>query len=131
MIESTTGALRLVPKFAGAAGAQPDIYRIQHDGGEIDRHVGQSDFLHRRSAALVEEQIDKSRYRRAEGADKATDHAEKRDGRPRVPRGAGQTNQIAGKRENPKTDRKDNQHGMDGMLEDARWRTHWRPSLDR
>jgi hypothetical protein len=28
----------------GAVGAQPDIY-IQHDGGEIDRYVGQSYFL--------------------------------------------------------------------------------------
>jgi len=30
--------------ISGAVGAQPDIY-IQHDGGEIDRHVGQSYFL--------------------------------------------------------------------------------------
>ena len=43
-----------MPKFAGPL--QPDIYRVQHDGGEIDRHVGQSNFLERRCAAFVEEQ---------------------------------------------------------------------------
>jgi hypothetical protein len=53
-----------------------DIYRVQHDGGEIDRNVGQSNFLERRCAAFVEEQVDKSWYRRAESADKATDHGE-------------------------------------------------------
>jgi hypothetical protein len=45
-------------------------------------------------------------------------------------RGASQVNQVAGERENPKTDRKNDQHGMDGMLEDARLRMHWRTSLD-
>ena len=41
-----------------------------------DRNVGQSNFLERRCAAFVEEQVDKSWYRRAESADKATDHGE-------------------------------------------------------
>ena len=34
-----------------------DIYRVRHDGGEIDRNVGQSNFLERRCAAFVEEQV--------------------------------------------------------------------------
>ena len=94
MIESTTGALRLVPKFVGPL-ARSQIF-IEDDGGEIDRHVGQGDCLHWRSAPLIEEQVDKSRYRRAESADQTADHAEKRDGRPCVSRDASQTNQIAG-----------------------------------
>jgi hypothetical protein len=47
------------------------------------------------------------------------------------PEAPAKRNKSQAKEKNPKTDRKDNQHGMDGMLEDARWRTHWRPSLDR
>jgi hypothetical protein len=69
--------------------------------------VGQGYLLERRSAAFVEEQVDKSWYRRAEGADDAACHSEKRDGAPRIPSGASQTNQIAGERKNPKTYRKD------------------------
>ena len=36
--------------------------------------MGQSDFLYRRSAPLIEEKIDKPWYRGTEGADQTTDH---------------------------------------------------------
>jgi len=75
-------------------------------------------------APLIEEQVNESWYRRAEGADEAAHHAEKRDGGPRISRGARETNQIADQGKNPKADRKDNQHGVNGMLKDAGRSTH-------
>ena len=87
-------------------------------------------FLTGGRAALVVEEVDKSWYCRAEGANEAAYHAVKRDGGPRVSRGASQTNQIAGQGKNPKTDRKDNQHRVDGMLKDACWSTHWKSSFN-
>ena len=42
--------------------AQPDIDRIQNNGGEIDRHVDLSHRFYRRCATLVEEIVDKSWY---------------------------------------------------------------------
>jgi hypothetical protein len=42
------------------------------------------------------------------------------------PRGAGQMNQIADQGKDPKTDRKDDRHRVDGMLGDTCWSTHAR-----
>src|SRR6185437_33097 len=59
----------------GVTHPQPDIYRIQHDRSEVDRHVRQSNPLDRRRASFVVEQVDKSRYRCTKGADEAAHHA--------------------------------------------------------
>src|SRR5579864_2996738 len=59
---------------AGVARAQPDIYRIQHDRSEVDRHVRKSNLLDRRRTPFVVEQVDKSRYRCTKSAYKAAYH---------------------------------------------------------
>src|SRR5262245_2922613 len=98
--------------------AKAQIKYIEHNDHQIQCHVRGRDSLY---AKLSEtEIIDEARYRCGQRSDHAAGHGVERHGAPERRIGRLMSEDVADKRENPQRDRKDDQHGMDGVSVELR-----------